>query len=37
MMERSFAGKELTVLVDNRLAMSKQCAFVAKKVSGILG
>ena len=29
--------KDLRVLVGNRLAMSQQCAPVAKKVKGILG
>ena len=36
-LERSSAEKTWHVLVDNRLAMSQQCALVAKKASGILG
>ena len=37
LLERSFAERELGVLVDDRLATSQQCALVAKKASGILG
>ena len=37
LLERSFPKRDLGVLVDNRLAMSEQCAFVAKKAHGILG
>ena len=37
LLERSFPKRDLGVLVDNRLAMSQQCAFVAKEAHGILG
>ena len=37
LLERSSAEKDLRVLMDNRLAMSQQCALEAKKASGILG
>jgi len=35
MLESSCAEEDLSVLVDNRLTTSQQCAFVAKKVNGI--
>ena len=35
-LERSSPEKNLNVLMDNRLAMSQQCALVAKKANGIL-
>lgn len=34
---RQALQKDLGVLVNNKSAMSQQCDFVAKKVSGILG
>ncbi len=37
LLERSFAEKDLGVLVDGRLAMSHQCALVAKTCNGFLG
>ena len=37
LLERSFPKRDLGVLVDNRLAMSQQCAFVAKKAYSSLG
>lgn len=37
LLERSSAEKDLSILVNNRLIMSLQCAIVAKKVNGILG
>jgi len=37
LMERSSAEKNFMVVVDNRLAMSQQCAAVTKKVNGMLG
>ena len=37
LLERSSAEKDLGVLVANRLAMSQQCALVAKKARGIPG
>jgi len=36
MLQRSSAEKDLSVLVGNKLAMSQQCALMARKASGIL-
>ena len=36
-LERSFADKDLGVLVDSKMTMSQQCTLVAKAASGILG
>jgi len=37
LLERSSVEKDPGVLVDNRLAMSQQCALVATRTNGILG
>ncbi|KAK4824377.1 hypothetical protein QYF61_014037 [Mycteria americana] len=36
-LERSFAQKDLRILVDKKLTMSQQCALVAKKSNSFLG
>ena len=37
LLERSSVEKDTGVLVDNRLAVNHQCAFVARKANSILG
>jgi len=37
LLERCSAGKDLSVLVDNRLVMSWQCVLVVQKANSILG
>lgn len=37
LLEINSEDKDLGLLVDSRLAMSQQCAFVARKAKGILG
>jgi len=37
LLENSCVERDLVVLADDRLTMSKQCALAAKKANGILG
>ncbi|PKU34071.1 hypothetical protein llap_15625 [Limosa lapponica baueri] len=37
LLESTSVEKDLGLLVDNRMTMSQQCAFMAKKANGILG
>ena len=37
LLECSIGERDLGVLVDSRMTMSQHCAFVTKKISGILG
>ncbi|PKU48722.1 hypothetical protein llap_1046 [Limosa lapponica baueri] len=37
LLESTSEEKDLGVLVDNRMTMSRQCALVAKKANGLLG